>query len=45
VTTASTVKSDAARLGYLQEIERAGGIVLQGVLLLHPAEPESDAGQ
>ena len=31
VTTASTVKSDAARLGYLQEIERAGAIVLQGV--------------
>ena len=31
VTTASTVKSDAARLGYLQEIERAGAVVLQGV--------------
>ncbi len=31
VTTASSVKSDAARLGYLQEIERAGGVVLQGV--------------
>ena len=31
VTTASTVKSDAARLGYLQDIERAGAIVLQGV--------------
>ena len=31
VTTASSVKSDAARLGYLQEIERAGAVVLQGV--------------
>ena len=31
VTTASTVKSDAAKLGYLQDIESAGAIVLQGV--------------
>ena len=31
VTTASTVKSDALRLGYLQDIESAGAIVLQGV--------------
>ena len=31
LTTASSVKSDAARLGYLQEIERAGAVVLQGV--------------
>jgi predicted aconitase len=31
VTTAATVKSDAAKLGYLQDIESAGAIVLQGV--------------
>ncbi|HEV7392604.1 MAG TPA: aconitase X, partial [Burkholderiales bacterium] len=31
VTTASTVKSDAQRLGYLQDIERAGAVVLSGV--------------
>jgi predicted aconitase len=31
VTTASTVKSDASKLGYLQDIENAGAIVLQGV--------------
>ncbi len=31
VTTSSSVKSVAARLGYLQQIEDAGGIVLEGV--------------
>jgi predicted aconitase len=31
VTTASTVKSEARRLGYLQDIERAGAVVLSGV--------------
>lgn len=31
ITTASTVNADAAKLGYLQDIEGAGAIVLQGV--------------
>jgi predicted aconitase len=31
VTTANTVRSDAARLGYLRDIEQAGAVVLSGV--------------
>jgi len=31
VTTANTVRSDAARLGYLRDIEQAGATVLSGV--------------
>jgi predicted aconitase len=31
VTTASTVKADALRLGYLQDIEAGGAVVMQGV--------------
>jgi predicted aconitase len=31
VTTANTIKSEAAKLGYIGKIEAAGGVVLEGV--------------